>query len=376
MIGRRVSRMDIAEPGGQQPVLGEREDQPRRRDHRAGEIAADGEHGRQRDRDRACGPGERAAHVDERGVRIGVFRDHGDEHQHDQEIQQSGADHGADERTRQYAARFGGFPGGYGHGLEADIGIDQQQGGSAQVLDDRRRRRNQCAGRHVLQAQQYQQYQRQYLQHREEAHGADAVFDAEDVGVCQAQRDDADDRRAADTLTEPWVQRPEVDRHDIGIRGERRHAAQEQYPSCAETGERAECVAGVEHGAARVPEVACELREGQNDGEKHDADGEKQPRAEQACVHCDLARQCENAGTDHRIQDEERGAEETDVPAQLRALVVSHPIPMMYLLCARPGALYAAMQRVTVLSEIDKDSTCRTFPITTRRPPRRVMTAM
>ena len=38
---------------------------------------------------------------------------------------------------------------------------------------------------------------------------------------------------------------------------------------------------------------------------------------------------CEYAGADHRVQDQESGAEKTDIPAQLGALVVGHPIPML-----------------------------------------------
>jgi hypothetical protein len=34
------------------------------------------------------------------------------------------------------------------------------------------------------------------------------------------------------------------------------------------------------------------------------------------------------ATANHRVQDQESGAEKPDIPAQLRALAVGHPIPM------------------------------------------------
>ena len=151
MIGRRVPRMHVSEPGGQQTVLGEREDQARCGEHRTRKIAADRKHRRQRDRNRARRAGKHAPHVHERRIGIRVFGDHRDENQHDKEVEEARADHSAYQGTRQYAARFRRFPGRYRHGFEPDIGVDQEQRRAAEIADGGRRRRDQCSCRHMLQ---------------------------------------------------------------------------------------------------------------------------------------------------------------------------------------------------------------------------------
>ena len=73
----------------------------------------------------------------------------------------------------------------------------------------------------------------------------------------------------------------------------------------------------VQHRAPRGVVVAGELGEGQHDRKEQHADDEKQPGAEQAGVHSNLAGQGKYARADHRVQDEEGCAKKADVTPEV-----------------------------------------------------------
>ena len=103
-VGSGVPGVHVPKPLRQKAIFGQRKDQTRRRDHRAGEVAAYREYGSERYGKGAEGTCQRATDVDESSAPVFVWLDDRHKHQYDEKVEQTCANDRAHQNLRQRAA--------------------------------------------------------------------------------------------------------------------------------------------------------------------------------------------------------------------------------------------------------------------------------
>ena len=278
-VGRPEARMDSREDPRESAALGEGVQESRPREDHSVVRAEHGDRGAQREEHASRRAHEDAPRVGERRLRQAEIGHGADGDELDERIEGRHRDELDHQRERKIALRVLELAGRGGDGLEAGIGVEDEEGRLSEVAGVRSGHREDAVPRDFQKAGRDQREERQELSDREDDGGARSGFDPDDVDPGEEPELEQDRQSEPRSAARG---RPEIRQNTAEEDGQARDggdAGEPRHPANLEAREVSERGAGVEIGAAGLVETAPRFREAQDDEENDQSAGRDGPYA-------------------------------------------------------------------------------------------------